>query len=337
MSGVQNVAVGPDEAGLRLDRWFRRHFPDLAHGKLEKLLRKGEVRVDGSRVKSNFRLEAGQNVRVPPLPKSGGERSLQPSRPMVSESDAASLRHMVIYRDDEVLAINKPAGLAVQGGSGIQRHLDGMLDALRFGCRERPRLVHRLDKDTSGILLLGRTASAAAALARAFKARETEKVYWAIVRGVPKPRAGRIDAPLAKTGGKGREKARIDEDEGRRAITDFAVVENAGNQAAWLALRPVTGRTHQLRAHCAAIGTPILGDGKYGGREAFLQGLGLARQLHLHARSIAITLPAGKALSVEAPLPPYFIQTMELLGFDTASYEDPFADDDVRVAGGRST
>jgi 23S rRNA pseudouridine955/2504/2580 synthase len=329
MSGVQTLKVADDEAGIRLDRWFRRHFPDLSHGRLEKLLRKGEVRVDGGRAKSNVRLEAGQQVRIPPLPADAGTVGPRPITPSKTDPrDAKAVRDMVIYRDDAVLALNKPAGLAVQGGSGIKRHLDGMLDALKFDSKERPRLVHRLDKDTSGVLLLGRTAAAAAALAAAFKARETEKTYWAIVCGVPKPRFGRIDAPLAKSGGRGNEKMRIDEVEGRRAVTDFATVESAGKEASWLALRPVTGRTHQIRAHCAAIGTPILGDGKYGGAEAFLAGMKLARQLHLHARAISIKGPDGRRIDVEAPLPPHFAQAMRLLGFNESDYQDPFADPD---------
>ncbi|HZD25986.1 MAG TPA: RluA family pseudouridine synthase, partial [Alphaproteobacteria bacterium] len=319
MSGVKTLEVAEDEAGQRLDRWFRRRFPQLGHGRLEKLLRTGRVRVDGARAKAATRLEAGQSVRVPPLPDAPSPTT--PARPKpapVRDSDVRMLHEAVLHRDDAVLAINKPAGLAVQGGSGTSRHLDAMLDALRFGARERPRLVHRLDKDTSGVLLLGRTARAAAALARAFQARGCEKLYWAIVCGLPLPRRGRIDAPLAKQGGRGGERVQIDDEEGRRAVTDYAVIDAALKQAAWLALRPLTGRTHQLRAHCLVLGTPILGDGKYGGRAAFIPGLELDRQLHLHARAIAIAHPNGGILRVEAPLPPHFRRTMQALGFDEA-------------------
>jgi len=331
MSGVQVIAVAADEAGLRLDRWFRQHYPELGHGRLEKLLRTGQVRVDGARAKAGLRLEAGQQVRVPPLPPAAA--AAPPRRRPVSDSDAAALRAAVLHQDDAVLAIDKPAGLAVQGGTGTGRHLDAILDALRLGARERPRLVHRLDKDTSGVLLLGRTRAAAAALTQAFRDRQTRKIYWAIVAGVPQPRRGRLAAPLRKGGGRGRERVHVDAEAGQAAVTDFAVVEAVGRQAAWLELRPLTGRTHQLRAHCAELGTPILGDGKYGGADAYLSGMPLARQLHLHARAITIAHPDGGALTVEAPLPRHFLQTMSALGIDRSQYEDPFADLDEDAAG----
>jgi 23S rRNA pseudouridine955/2504/2580 synthase len=235
----------------------------------------------------------------------------------------------VLYRDEEVLAIDKPAGLAVQGGTETTHHLDGMLDALRFEASERPRLVHRLDKDTSGVLLLARTARAAAWLAEAFRRKETRKLYWAVVVGVPRPTEGKIDMALEKLPGRMGERV-VPDEEGRRAVTRYAVVEHAGKKAAWLALMPVTGRTHQLRAHCAAIGTPILGDGKYGGAEAFLTGSGLPRQLHLHARRIRVPRPQGAWIDVTAPLPPHMRTTWSFFGFNPKSDVDPFAgtDDD---------
>jgi 23S rRNA pseudouridine955/2504/2580 synthase len=232
----------------------------------------------------------------------------------VSDADAEFVRSLVIHRDDLVIALNKPAGLAVQGGSGTTRHLDAMLDALRFGATERPRLAPRLDRDTSGVLLLGRTARATAFLARAFQGHEAHKTYWAITVGVPRPERGRIDLALSKSGGKGFERMRGDEEEGKRAITDYAVVDRAGNKAAWLELVPRTGRTHQLRAHCAALGTPILGDGKYGGRTAMLHGVE-TRRVHLHARAIEMPHPAGGVLRVTAPLPDFMRETWRFLGF----------------------
>jgi 23S rRNA pseudouridine955/2504/2580 synthase len=318
MSGVRVMAVAAAEADLRLDKWFLRHFPELPHGRLQKLLRTGQVRVDGRRAKAGDRLEEGQEVRVPPLAPPSPATEKRPAAPRkVPEDEAQALRELVLYRDEAVIALDKPAGLAVQGGTKTTHHLDAMLDALRFGSGERPRLVHRLDRDTSGVLLLARTAAAAKALTASFRARDTVKLYWAIVIGLPEPDMGEIDLPLAKGGRPGGERVRPDEDDGQRAVTRYAVIEAAGRRAAWLGLRPLTGRTHQLRAHMAAIGKPILGDGKYGGAEAFLPGLDAAKALHLHARFLRIPHPhrAG-SLEVEAPLPPHMAATWRHLGFD---------------------
>ena len=325
MSEVRTLTVAEDEAELRLDRWFRRHFPTLAHGRLEKLLRTGQVRVDGKRARANARLVGGQVVRVPPL---GPEPEDQPRpRLPVDGRAAADLRALVLHRDDDIIVINKPPGLAVQGGVKTERHLDAMLDALRFGAVERPRLVHRLDKDTSGVLVLARHPAAAARLAAAFRERTTRKLYWAITVGVPKLPQGRIDLALAKLPGRAGERVRPDE-EGRRAVSYYRVLEHVGRQAAWLALMPETGRTHQLRVHCAAIGTPILGDGKYGGNGAFLPGAPLAPQLHLHARAIALP-DRGRMLRWVAPLPPAMRDTFAFFGFDPSRDDDPFAELDA--------
>ena len=312
MSGVVTLAVDANEADLRLDRWFRRRFPHLSHGRLEKLLRTGQVRVDGRRVQSSTRLEPGQKVRVPPLGEAPPP-SMVP-QPAVSERDARSLQQTVLYKDEDVLAINKPSGLAVQGGTGLDRHLDAMLDALRFGSPERPRLVHRLDRDTSGVLLLARHVRAAAELAEAFRRKDCRKVYWAVVVGVPKPATGRIELPLSKLPGRAGERIAPDE-EGKSAITEYRMIDHAGRQVSWLELQPLTGRTHQLRVHCAAIGTPILGDRKYGGRADFLSAQQAARRLHLHARSIELRRADGRTISVTAPPPPYFAATLAFFGF----------------------
>ncbi|MGQ0677526.1 MAG: RluA family pseudouridine synthase [Rhodospirillales bacterium] len=323
MTGVETRRVGDEEAELRLDRWFRRHYPQVTHGRLQKLLRTGQVRVDGKRAEASLRLTAGQTVRVPPL----GEAPRPAPRP-VPEREAERLRALVLHKDDDAIVIDKPAGLAVQGGTSTPHHLDAMLDALSFGHAERPRLVHRLDRDTSGVLVLGRSAAAAAKLSEAFRGKAARKVYWAIVAGRPKIRRGRIDAALAKRlGAHGERVMRASEDDAdaRRAVTFYAMLDSAGDRAAWLALWPVTGRTHQLRAHCALIGHPILGDAKYGGAAAFLPGL--ARRLHLHARSIVMPHPRGGTLSVKAPLPPDLAQTWKFLGFDQKDGAgDPFAD-----------
>jgi 23S rRNA pseudouridine955/2504/2580 synthase len=311
---VDNVTVEAEEAGLRLDRWFKRRYPALGHGRLEKLLRTGQIRVDGKRAEAKTRLEAWSSVRVPPLGDLD-QPPPPPPPPELSEKDRAMLQGSVLYKDDEALIIDKPPGLAVQGGTGTLRHLDAMLDALILDGRERPRLVHRLDKDTSGVLVLGRTAKAAAWLAHAFKSRAAHKVYWALVAGVPKPREGEIDAPLSKLPGSGGEKMGLDPEEGKKAITLFRTIDHAGGTVSWLELEPLTGRTHQLRVHCALLGVPILGDGKYGGQEASIQGSGISRKLHLHARSIELERPDGKLLTATAPLPEHMKASFRFFGF----------------------
>ncbi len=248
--------------------------------------------------------------------------------PRIRPQDAALLRDAVLYRDDYAIVINKPAGLAVQGGSNTERHVDALLDTLRFDSAERPRLVHRLDKDTSGVLLIARNAAAASFFARAFRDKTARKIYWAIVVGLPTPAQGRISLALAKGGGPGRERVYADAEDGKSAVTYYRVIDNAGARASWLALLPVTGRTHQLRAHCAALGTPILGDGKYGGSAAQLPGGGAAHQLHLHARSLSLPHPNGGTLNVTAPLPPHMRRMWEFFGFAGAA-EDPFAELDL--------
>ncbi|HYX04721.1 MAG TPA: RluA family pseudouridine synthase [Reyranella sp.] len=317
---VQSRVVSPEEAGLRLDRWFHRHFPALGHGALQKLLRTGQVRIDGKRAEARDRVELGQTVRLPPGVTSSPKSRPRQSNP-ISDRDVAQLQDLVIHRDDLVIVLNKPPGLAVQGGTGTGRHIDGMLDALRFGSEERPRLVHRLDKDTSGLLLIARTAEAAKRLGGSFRDRQTEKLYWAVVVGAPPRGEGAIDLPLAKRPGvRGdRELVQVDHDAGQKALTHFKVLDRAGKRAAVLALWPRTGRTHQLRVHCAAIGCPILGDGKYGGEEALLAPVADAKRLHLHARRLTLPHPSGKGeLSVEAEPPPHFRRTVEAFGFSMA-------------------
>ena len=319
-TAAQEVAVAPDDAGIRLDRWFRRHHPDIPHARIEKWLRSGDLRVDARRATSGQRLQAGQLIRVPPhAPRQAAQQRAYRTAAPLRERDVRELQARVLYSDQHILAINKPAGLPVQGGTGAQRHLDGMLDAFQQG-GQRPKLVHRLDRDTSGVLVLARTASAAAALARSFQSRLTKKLYWAIVVGTPHPPAGRIDLPLSKLPGRLGERVGPDRAGGARALTDYRVIERAGREAAWLALEPVTGRTHQLRVHCLALGTPILGDGKYGGAAAFLQGMGPKARLHLHARALRIPHPAGGLLTLEAPLPDDMRETWRFFGFSTDAH-----------------
>lgn len=281
--------------------------------------------MDGKRARANQRLEAGQAVRVPPLPDAGV--AARPARERTDTADpalAAELADRVLYMDDEVLALNKPAGLAVQGGTGTTRHIDGALDGLRFGAAERPRLVHRLDKDTSGVMLLARSQAAARRLTAAFRSKAAMKIYWALVVGEPKPEAGTLDGAIAKLPGRAGEKMAVDNEAGKRAVTRYLTVEKLGRKACWMALYPVTGRTHQLRVHMAALGTPILGDGKYGGREAFLQGDGVSRKLHLHARAIRIPGRDGKPLEIVAPLRDHMARAWEFFDLEEAAAGDPF-------------
>jgi 23S rRNA pseudouridine955/2504/2580 synthase len=332
LSGVQQITIEQDDGDQRLDRWFKKHFPEINHGRLEKLLRTGQVRLDGKRAKASDRIEAGQIVRVPPIaPAQDAERPKGVPKPKpVSDRDAKILRDAVLYKDADVLVIDKPAGLAVQGGTGLDKNLDAMLDSLKFESSERPRLVHRLDKDTSGVLVLARNAKAARDLAEAFRHKSARKVYWAVVVGIPKPDRGTIDAPLSKQAGGYGERVGIDEEEGRHAVTRYAMIERAGNRAAWVALMPETGRTHQLRAHCVILGTPILGDGKYGGIEAHLARENLPRKLHLHARAIRIPHPRKGWIEATAPLPPHMKATWKFFGFSSETDGDPFAGLDAK-------
>ena len=350
MSRVQTITVGPDEGGQRLDRWFRAHFPHVPQSRLEKLCRKGEIRVDGGRVKAATRVEAGQAVRVPPLPDPEPEGAPRAeAAPGIPEADARMIRDAVLWMDEHIIALNKPPGLPSQGGSGQgTRHVDGLTEALMFGYKERPVLVHRLDKDTSGVLLLARTKRVARRLSEAFRARETRKIYWAAVAGVPEPRMGTIRFGLVKAPGRGKggegEKMRcihprdVDATEGaKRATTDYAVLSGLGGRVAWVALVPVTGRTHQLRAHMAEIGHPIVGDGKYGGsgQENLGDGWGaqlggeISRKLHLHARSIRFEHPVtGAEVRLEAPLPEHIVKTWKTFDWRAADApDDPFDED----------
>ncbi|WP_208350090.1 RluA family pseudouridine synthase [Pseudaestuariivita rosea] len=345
MSGVQTLTVTEDEADQRVDRWLRRRFPHLAQSRIEKMCRKGELRVDGGRVKSSTRVVVGQSVRVPPLPEPGQVTSNP--KPTVNDADAELIRSCVIYRDDHLIALNKPPGLPTQGGSKQVRHIDGMAEALKFGFEDKPRLVHRLDKDTSGVLLLARTRAMAGALTEAFRARDTRKIYWAIVAGVPSPNMGTVRYGLVKAPGHGRQGEaekmlcihpdQVDDTPGAKyATTDYAVLSSLAKRAAWVALVPVTGRTHQLRAHMAELGHPIVGDGKYGGsgQENLGDGWGaqlggdISRKLHLHARSLSLTHPVtGARLSLTAPLPDHMARTWDTFGWSPSDVPaDPFED-----------
>lgn len=328
MAGVSQVEVSADDGEVRLDRWFKRHYPQVTQGQLQKMLRSKQIKVDGKKAEANQHLVAGQTVRIPPLPEKGSPMGMAKERResvTVSDKDAAFVRGLVLHKDKDVIVINKPAGLAVQGGSGLTRHLDGMLSALRFEREENPRLVHRLDKETSGVLVLGRTPAAAAKLAAAFKTREAKKVYWALVAGVPEMKEGKISAKLLKCSGEqGGESVRVDEKNGQSAVTLYRVVDEAHQKAAWLEMMPLTGRTHQLRVHAAFMRHPIIGDGKYGREAAYAEYLKYGKDLHLHARAIKMPHPSGGVLEVYAPLAEKMADSFDFLGFSYKKPENPF-------------
>lgn len=311
---VRHVDIDADGEAVRLDRWLRRELPDVPYGQLAKWLRTGQIRVDGRRAKPGQRLSEGQTVRLPPITAAQAAPAETSAAITVNASDAADLQASVLFRDDVLIAMNKPSGLAVQGGSKTTRHLDGMLDALRFGASEKPRLVHRLDKDTSGVLLLARNATTARQMTAQFRHRDVVKIYWALVAGIPATGEGLVDLPLLKTPGRGGEKMRPAKVGGQSAVTRYSIVDQAGQKVAWLSLNPLTGRTHQLRAHCAALGTPIIGDGKYGGKMAFIAGL--ANKLHLHAYSVTFPHPiTGERMDIVAPLSGHCADSWAKLGF----------------------
>ena len=316
--------IAQDDDGIRLDRWFKRHYPQVTHVLLQKLLRKGEIRLDSKRADAGSRIAAGQAVRLPPQVIHAKDQ--RPEKPKTEpQKPMGSLADRILYMDKQVIVLDKPAGLATQGGSGISKHVDGMLDSLKFEKPARPKLVHRLDRDTSGVLMVARTAQAASGLSASLALRDTSKVYWALVRGVPKQKHGVVKAALAKEGVRGKDERMTvsEEDDAKFALTEYAVMGVAGTEFAWVAARPITGRTHQIRVHLASLGTPIVGDFKYGGTESRGRG-DIADRLHLHARSIDIGRPDGGRLQVSAPLPAHMIKSWQLLGFDPDDRRDPF-------------
>jgi 23S rRNA pseudouridine955/2504/2580 synthase len=318
---VRQFTVAADDNDVRLDRWFKRHLPQVGFATVSRWARTGQIRIDGKRAKPEDRLATGQVLRVPPGGEQPRAKAARP-KPQLTAEQVAEAEAMVIVKTPSAIVLNKPPGLATQGGTKTHSHVDGLLDAFVEGEGPRPRLVHRLDKDTSGVLLIARTPGSAAFFSRRFSGRSAKKVYWALVAGVPDVVHGMIEAPLAKQPGTGGEKMHVDEEVGQPAKTRYRVVERAGNAAAWVELEPLTGRTHQLRAHMAAIGHPIVGDGKYGGHDAFLTG-SISRKMHLHARRLIIDHPAdgagGKKLDVIAPLPEHFAATMVQMGFDESA------------------
>lgn len=314
----REFTVTANDDGVRLDRWFKRNMPDVSFNIVSRWARTGQLRIDGKRAEPGDRVTEGQVLRLPPeestAPTAVARMAVDRPRAPLTEDQIAFAQSLVIHRDAQAIVINKPPGLATQGGTATTEHVDGLLDALIFDGASRPKLVHRLDKDTSGVLLLARTTRAAAFFSKSFSGRTARKVYWALVTGVPSPENGVIDAPLAKQPGTGGEKMHVDVAEGAPAKTRYRTVERAGNSTVWLEFQPMTGRTHQIRVHAAAIGHPIVGDGKYGGRDSFLTG-NISRKLHLHARRLVIEHPDGGWLDVSADLPTHIADSFATLGF----------------------
>jgi 23S rRNA pseudouridine955/2504/2580 synthase len=328
---VRQLRVAEEDDGIRLDRWFKRNLPEVSFGQISRWARTGQLRLDGKRATPGDRLEAGQTVRVPPQGEEAPAPAPKnpPKRAALSQDEVEFVRSLVIHQDKAAIVVNKPPGLATQGGTKTNVHLDGLLDGLAEGDGPRPKLVHRLDKDTSGVLLLARTPRAAAYFAKAFSGRTARKVYWALVMDVPSIDDGMIELPIAKQPGTGGEKMHVDKEQGLAAKTRYRVIERAGNRAAWVELQPFTGRTHQLRVHMAAIGHPIVGDGKYAGQDAFLTG-SISRKLHLHARRLRIDHPDGGQVDVTAELPDHFAASMAALGFDLSLGDLPL--DEVKFS-----
>ncbi|KKC31230.1 RluA family pseudouridine synthase [Devosia psychrophila] len=319
MSGVQQRQVNDDEDGMRLDRWFATHFPQLGFGRLQKLIRNGEVKVDKAKVKTDSRVSAGQTVRIPPIDDPDFVKPVQ-----LDNRDAEFLRSLILYEDEDIYVFNKPHGLAVQGGSGQTRHLDGMLKSLPNKKGEPPRLVHRLDRDTSGCLVVAKTKQAASHFGNVFRSRSARKIYWAIVAGNPHPQQGEISCFLARQSTDDGEQmvvVRNGAPNAQHSLSYYSTTDTASKRFAWVTLKPVTGRTHQLRVHMAQLGTPIIGDPRYFNIENWQGAPGLAEGLHLHARRIAIPLRNGKRLDISAPLPPHMRASFETLGFDPDRYD----------------
>jgi 23S rRNA pseudouridine955/2504/2580 synthase len=315
MAGVETKEVSRAEDGMRLDRWFKTHYVSLPHSRLEKLLRTGQVRVDGGRAKASTRLATGQTVRIPPL-----SDTPPPPAPKhaLSKADHAFLASFTLYEDDDLLVLNKPSGIAVQGGTKTTHHIDRLLEGLGDGPETRPRLVHRLDRDTSGVLVIAKRRAVAAKLGRAFQTRSVRKIYWALLHGVPKPSQGKVDAALVKAGGPDGDRVRKarpgEKDIAQSAVTHYSVVDRAGQKVSFVSLKPVTGRQHQLRAHMAIIGHPILGDGKYEGDKNLPDGI--SNRLYLHARRISFPHPSGEGVvDITAPLPEHMAKAFALFGF----------------------
>ena len=332
MKAVKSKEIEDEDDGLRLDRWFKIHFPELSFGQLQKLIRTGQIRVDGSRVKSSSRLVAGQRVRIPPFKSQSIEATAKQTRPQkISKNDREALEQMTLFEDKDVLVLNKSAGLSVQGGSGITRHIDGMLASISGRGGVQPRLVHRLDRDTSGVLVVAKTRKAAVSLTKSFRARDTCKIYWALVKGVPTQKQGRISNYIKRLDNEIMCVTKHGDPDAQHALTFYHLVETVGNELSWVTLRPITGRTHQLRIQLKTLGNPIIGDPKYMDTAERSLLAGMQNKLHLHARRIVIPHPRSGVIDISALLPAHMLQSWNLLGLDMNS--EDFANDMMEVSG----
>ena len=336
MGEVQYIEVSVEQDGMRIDRWFRTSFPQIKQGQVEKMLRKGQIRLDSAKVKSNSRIMTGQIVRVPPIPVRSFVK--QTTKPVHFPKEFRNqILDSVIYKDDDLIALNKPSGMAVQGGSKVHFHIDSALDLLQFDALERPRLVHRLDKDTSGVLLLARNRKMASFLSKSFLKRDIRKIYWGLTEGVPRPEQGDINVPLLKKNYNGYERvqpAEYGDEKGLKAITRFCVIDRVGQNFSFVAFMPITGRTHQIRVHSLAMGHALVGDDKYVNPNkptddtihktgTLYQGDSF-KKLHLHARFIELPHPTKKTIQIYAPLTGHMLETWSFLGLDASYKEDPF-------------
>lgn len=322
MKGARHITVIEDDNGQRLDRWLKKNAPQVPYGLIQKMIRQGQLRVDGKRAKADTRLKTGQDIRIPPLEDKGAG-----AKPKLGDKASAFIKSLVIHDDGAVIAINKPHGIATQGGTKTTHHIDGMLEALKNKDMVKPRLIHRLDRETSGVLLLARSAQVARDMGDIFKGREIKKIYWAVVSPVPKTAEGTIRAAISKGEGPQKERMMIDEEGGKKASTDFVVLETVGSDAALVAFWPRTGRTHQIRVHAELAGFPIIGDKKYGSTNELLTELKLPDRLHLHARRIICRHPVRKGwLDITAPLPDDLAKSFKILGLPTNLKGDPFGD-----------
>lgn len=326
MSKVKFLNVKPDEDNQRLDRYLRKHIGKVPFSLIQKIIRTGQVRVDGKRGKTDTRLSEGQQIRIPPVEEKHGPTQFKPRK-----GDLEKLRAMIIYDDGDLLVLNKPYGVPTQGGSKINYHIDGLLKLMEDSKGVRPKLTHRLDRDTSGLLICARSAKTVRAMGQVFKSKNIRKYYWAVTIGVPEQYQGIIDAPLGKGEGALKDTMVIDTEGGKASRTEYSILDTAASTAALVAFWPRTGRTHQIRAHASTVlGTPILGDVKYGGMEETFEGLNLSERLHLHAFRIQCPHPNGKGiLDLSAPLPDDLKKSWKAFNFASDTNLDPFDHIDI--------
>jgi 23S rRNA pseudouridine955/2504/2580 synthase len=323
MAKGQDIIVEKDDHDCRLSTWIIRNNKLLSFNSVNTLCRKGLIRVNGLKTKASYRLVAGDTVRMPtPFSKTLDKKPKLKFDPLLEKE----LIDSVIFKDEYLIAINKPEGLASQGGSYQgDRHIDAYKSIFQFDSNEAPRLIHRLDKDTSGVLLLARNAKAANIFTSLFRQKLVEKVYWALVEGVPRKKEGIVESYIGKLDiwrpnfqkDLDREKRSWNKENTKKALSYYRVIKQVGSQYAWLQLKPATGRTHQLRIHCAKLGTMIVGDRKYRNSQSgnFKDSID-SEKLFLHAKSLTFMHPVSKKTTViEAELPKHMSLAWKRFGW----------------------